>query len=106
LFSTELYSSGDLAPESRKESAENKIKDNLIRKYYNTIKESDSVLILNLDKEGIKNYMGGNSFIEMAFAHVLNKKIFLYNPIPQMIYSDEIITCQPTIINQNLNLIK
>ena len=42
----------------------------------------------------------------MAFAHILSKKIFLLNPIPDMIYTDEIKAMQPIIVNNDLNRIK
>jgi len=103
---TEFYADGSLAPESRKESAENKIKSDLFRYYFKLIKDSDAVLVVNHEKNGIKNYIGGNSLIEIAFAHVLDKKVFLLNPIPQISYSDEIIGMQPIILNGNLDKIE
>ena len=42
----------------------------------------------------------------MGFAHVLNKKIFILNDIPEMIYIDEIKAMQPIILNGNLAKIK
>jgi len=45
------------------------------------------------------------AFLEIAFAYVLNKKIFLLNPIPELAYTDEIIAMQPIIINNDLELI-
>jgi predicted RNA-binding protein with PUA domain len=83
-------------------SAKNKINNDLIRDYYNEINESDAVLIINEKVNGIDNYVGGNSFLEMGFAHVLNKKLFLLNPIPQMIYTDELIAMQPIIIDGDI----
>jgi len=91
---------------SSSESIENKIKDDLIKDYFYKIKNADADLILNIEKNGIDGYIGGNSFLEMAFAHVLDKKIYLYNDIPKMSYTDEIIAMQPIIINQNLSKIK
>ena len=82
------------------------IKLDSIRNYYRIIKESDAVLIANFDKNNIKNYIGGNSFLEMGFAHVLNKKIFLLNEIPEMIYTDEIKAMQPIILNNDFSKIK
>lgn len=82
------------------------IKYDSIRAYFNVIKNSDAVLIANFDKNNIKNYIGGNSFLEMGFAHILNKKIFLLNEIPSMIYSDEIKTMQPVILSNDLSKIK
>ncbi|MGM5483633.1 MAG: hypothetical protein ACQER9_01805 [Nanobdellota archaeon] len=104
-YNTEFYADGSLAPESRKESVENKIKHDLFKYYFKQIQDSDAILVVNLSKNNIDNYVGGNSFIEMAFAHVLDKKVFLLNPIPQIAYSDEIIGLQPIIINGNLDKI-
>ncbi len=96
----------DLIGRMQKEHAEVKIEYDYIKYYYNEIVGSDAVLVLNFDKNGIKNYIGGNTLMEIGFAYVNNKKIFLLNPIPDMNYKDEIIACQPIVINKNLNLIK
>lgn len=64
------------------------------------------ILVLNLDKKGISNYIGGNTFLEMGFAHVLNKTIYLYNNIPDILYTDEINTMKPIIIGGDLLKIK
>jgi hypothetical protein len=78
-----------------------------IREFWNAMQGADAVLVLNIDKNGIKNYIGGNTFLEMGFAHVLNQRIFLYNPIPEIpYYKTEIIAMKPTIINRALSLIK
>lgn len=34
------------------------------------IVDQDAVLVMNLDKHGIKNYIGGNVLIEMGYAHI------------------------------------
>ena len=102
-------------PKNAKEFAENKIEVedkwkkleiDAIRSYFNEIKKCDSILVLNITKNNIENYIGGNSLIEIAFAHVLKKKIFLYNPAPKMSYTDEIISMKPIIINQDIKKIK
>ena len=93
-------------PEERhRESASNKIKYNLIKQYFDKINKSDAIFVINEERHGITNYIGGNSFLEMGFAYVLGKKIFLQNPIPNMLYADEIITMQPIVINGNYDLI-
>jgi diphthamide synthase subunit DPH2 len=88
-----------------REIAQRKIKDDVINLYYKKIKEMDAILILNLEKNGIKGYIGGNTFLEMGFAHVLNKKIFLLNPISEMGYEDEIVAMKPVILNGDLDKI-
>ena len=91
---------------SKEEDKWDKIKNDVIKKYFDEIKNCDAVLIINKDKNNIKNYLGGNSLIEMAFAHVLEKKIFLLNPIPEINYSNEIEVMNPIIINKDLTKIK
>lgn len=87
------------------ESAHNKIKEDLIRDYYNKIKDSDAILVVNEKRNEIDGYIGGNSFLEMGFAHVLNKRIFLLKNIPNISYKDEIEAMRPMVINGDLSKI-
>jgi nucleoside 2-deoxyribosyltransferase len=74
-----------------------------IRKFWKIIKTCDAILVLNYTRRGIENYIGGNTFLEMGFAHVLNKKIFLMNPIPDvLLYKSEIEAMKPEIIYQDI----
>lgn len=74
--------------------------------FWRQMQGADAVLVVNLDKHGIKNYIGGNTLMEIGFAHVLNQKIFLLNPIPDIsYYKTEIEAMKPTIINGNYSLI-
>ena len=83
-----------------------KIKYDAIRGYYEKIKKMDAVLVLNTEKNNIKGYIGGNTFLEMGFAYVLKKPIYLYNDIPDMGYTDEIMAMEPIVLSQKLNKIK
>ena len=68
---------------------------------------ADAVFVLNLDKNGIPNYIGGNTFLEIGFAYVLGQKIFLFNPIPDIpLYKTEIEAMKPIILNKDLSLVK
>ncbi len=79
------------------------LKCDLMKKHFDMIKESDAVLILNLDKDGKKNYMGGNSLLEMGLAFALNKKVFMLNPIPEdLSYTEEIKGMKPIVLNGDL----
>ena len=82
------------------------IKQDVIRYYFGKIREADVILVLNFGNKGIKGYIGGSVFLEMGFAHVLGKKIFLLNEIPDMIYTSDIRSMQPVILNGNLNRIR
>ncbi|MDO8489811.1 MAG: hypothetical protein Q7S47_00170 [bacterium] len=81
----------------------------MIRRYWDYIKGSDAILVLNMTKKGIQNYIGGSVLMEMGFAYGFGRKIFLYNPIPEkgekMHYVDEVLDMKPTVINGDLLLI-
>lgn len=83
-----------------------KVKFNVIKKHFKMISESDAILVVNCNKKGIENYIGGNTLMEIGFAHVLDKKTFLLNPIPEINYKDEIVAMQPIILNGDLTKIK
>ncbi|HNW06016.1 MAG TPA: hypothetical protein PK655_04240 [archaeon] len=70
------------------------------------VSDIDAVLVINFQKNNIPNYIGGATFLEMYEAFMQNKKIFMYNPIPDGILKDEIIGFNPIIINGNIDLIK
>lgn len=80
-------------------------KSNLIRHSEQVISNVDSVLVLNYDKNGIKNYIGGATFLEMYDAFRLNKKIYMINDIPGGILKDEIIGFNPVVLNGDLDII-
>ena len=71
---TEKYASQELSAETSHESTQNKIDRDLIRGYYSLIKAADAVVIVNDDKGDKRNYIGGNTFLEAGFAHVLDKR--------------------------------
>ncbi len=83
-----------------------KYEHDAIREHWYVIQKADKVLILNYDKHDIPGYIGGNSFLEMGFAYILNKPIYVLNPIPKMpYYETEIIAMRPIIINGDLEKI-
>jgi len=89
------------------EHSEIKRKYGYIKWWYDSIRNSDGILVLNYDKNGIKNYIGGNTLIEMGFAHVNNKKVFLLNPIPEEApYVDEIKAMADVILKGDLSKIQ
>lgn len=89
------------------EHAAVKRENNYLKVHYQHILESDGVLIVNLEKNGIKNYIGGNVLIEMGQAYVNNKKIFFLNGLPSNLpYLAEIECMDPICLNGNLAVIK
>lgn len=51
---------------------------------------TDYVLVVNEEKNGIKNYIGANSFAEIAMGFYFGKKVFLKNDIYEP-FADELI---------------
>jgi hypothetical protein len=84
-------------------------KNNLdaIREFWKKMQSADAVLVANYTKHGIENYIGGNTFLEMGFAHVLHQQIYLLHPIPEIpFYKTEIVAMRPTIIDEDLDLVR
>ena len=79
-----------------------KIRDDVIKRYYEIIKKSDAIFLVNVEKNGISGYIGGNTFLEMGFAHVLGKKIFLLNDIPEIGYTDELKAMEPVVLRGDI----
>lgn len=96
---------GYKVPEDEGERIEHKIEYDFIREHFKKIEASDAVLILNYDKKGIRNYIGGNTFLEMGLAFFLKKKIYLLNPVPDMDYLTEMHAMQPKVLHGDLTLI-
>lgn len=94
----ELDSNGNTLETSRI-----KIEQDLIRGYFQKIKDSDAVLAVNVKKNDIDGYIGGNTFLELGFGYALNKKLYILNPYSKEIsYYDEVDAMQPVILNGDL----
>jgi len=107
-FVTDLHEPfiGKTDEEKEKIKLQQKYNKDAIREFWNAMQGADAVLVLNLDKNGVENYIGGNTFLEMGFAHILGQKIFLYNPVPEIPhYKTEIIAMKPIVINGDLSII-
>jgi len=81
----------------------------LLRKCFDSIAESDAILLLNYPKNGLNGYIGTSGVMETGLAYYLRKKIFLLYPPPspqEVKSSHEILIMQPIIINGDLSKIK
>lgn len=108
-FVTDLHKAFIGKTDEEKESIKIDQKNNkdAIREFWKAMQGADAVLALNVDKHGVKNYIGGNTFLEIGFAHILNQKIFLLNPIPDIpFYKSEIEAMKPVVLNGDISLIK
>lgn len=107
-FVTDLHEAfiGKTDEEKEAVKLEQKYHQDAIREFWRLMQDADAVLVFNLDKHGIRNYIGGNTLMEIGFAHVLNQKIFLYQPIPDIpYYKTEIEAVKPVIIHGDLTKI-
>jgi hypoxanthine phosphoribosyltransferase len=84
-----------------------KLNDDAIREFWRHMQDGDAILVLNLERHGIPNYIGGNTLMEIGFAHVLDQKIFLLNPIPDIpYYKSEVEAVRPIILDGDLSKIE
>lgn len=75
-----------------------------IREFWRKMQNTDAILVINIEKHGIPHYIGGNTLMEIGFAHVLGQKIFLWNPIPDIpYYRAEIEAARPVIVHQDIS---
>lgn len=80
-----------------------KKENNYLKEHYKNICDSHAILVINAEKDGMKNYIGPNVLIEMGQAFVNDKKIFLLNNIPLNVpHTDEVETFEPICLNGNL----
>lgn len=79
-------------------------KASMLKHSENVIKSIDAVLVLNFEKNGQENYIGGATFLEMYDAFRLGKKIYMYNDIPDGMLKDEIEGFEPILLHQNLDI--
>lgn len=91
---------GKTDEEKERIKLEQKYNHDAIREDCKWVKDMDVLLVANYDKHGIAHYIGGNAFIEMAYAHILGKELYLVKPIPDMpYYGTEIIAMKPVVID-------
>ena len=67
--------------------------------------KTDIVLAVNVTKNGIENYIGPNTFAEIAMAFYFNKRIYLLNDIYEP-YRDELEGWNVIALKGNLEAIQ
>ena len=65
------------------------IKRRETKHHFQRVELADVLIVLNYDKDGKKNYVGGNTFAEISYAVALNLchgrsiRIYTINPLPE-----------------------
>lgn len=78
----------------------------LMSGHFAEIEKGSAILVLNFEKHGKANYIGGNVLMEMAIAFYLNKPIFILNEIPEeSAYLEEIIGLNPVVLHGNVAML-
>ncbi len=78
-----------------------------LRGHIEKIKNSDAILVVNADKNNIKNYIGASTLMEIGYAFEHGKRIFILNPLNESLSgSEEIMAMKPTILNGRLEMIR
>ncbi|MEK7570397.1 MAG: hypothetical protein AAB515_03105 [Patescibacteria group bacterium] len=108
IYSTFLSTMlGKTAEEQEILKLQQKHAEDAIRKDIENFADADGVLVLNFDKNGVENYIGGNTFLEIGIAYLQRKKIFFWKPIPQNpFYESEIQAMKPLVLNGDLGQIQ
>jgi len=93
--------------EKEKTKLSQKFEEDAMKRDWQTMSGADALLVINLERHNIPNYIGGNTLFELAAGYFDNKKIFLYNPIPEIsFYKSELTAVKPIILIGDLALIK
>ncbi len=79
-------------------------KAELIRAHFDKIAAGDAILVLNYEKHGVQNYIGGNVLMEMSLAFYLEKPIFVINEAPkESTFLEEILGMQPVFLQGDVD---
>lgn len=75
------------------------LKTKFIKNHLKKIERSEMILVVNLEKNGQKGYVGGNVLVEMAIAFYLNKRIYILNNIDRKNpFYEEILAMRPMFL--------
>lgn len=97
----------DYWAKDNKVRVEAKKKFRFIDEHLDKIGKSEAILVVNVTKKEIVNYIGANTFLEMGYAYYRKKKIFTLNPLPDQPYIvDELLTFEPIVLSGKLANIK
>ena len=82
-------------------------KAEFIQENFKNIAESDGILVINNEKNGMKGYIGANVLMEIGLAFYLLKKIYILKPIEENAsYKEELLAFGAQFINEDLNSIE
>lgn len=107
MSAEEMNETGDFCVESSKTWFENPAdfykKTDYMRDHLRKIDKGDAVLITNFEKDGVSGYIGGNVLLEMFYAWLHGKPVYVLHPVPEDLpLYEEVIGLNPIILNGNI----
>jgi hypothetical protein len=79
----------------------------LMQGHFDEVAKADAILVLNYEKHGVPNYIGGNVLMEMALAFYLKIGIYILNEIPEdSAFLEEIIGLGSIPLHGELDALK
>jgi nucleoside 2-deoxyribosyltransferase len=82
-------------------------KTQLVRAHLAEVERGDAILVINDEKHGVPDYIGGNVLMEMAVAFYLGKPIFILNGVPKgSMLEEEIIGMEPVLLRGDVSGLK
>lgn len=78
------------------------LKRGFIDEHFAKIDTSDAILVVNHEKNGVENYIGGNTLMEITYAYAHGLEVFLLNPVPDVSYGDEIRGIHPVLLDGDI----
>jgi hypothetical protein len=82
-------------------------KEALMREHFDKIVEGDAILVVNDQKHGLDNYIGGNVLMEMAVAFFLKKPIFILFDLPEPSpFTEEFVGMRPVLLHGDVTKLK
>lgn len=75
-------------------------KATLMQGHFDKVDQGDVCLVVNNEKHGVPNYIGGNVLMEMGLAFHQSKPIVLLNDVPpESIFLEEILGMKPILLH-------
>lgn len=78
------------------------LKRGFINEHFAKIDTSDAILVVNHDKNGVADYIGGNTLMEITYAYAHGLEVFLLNPVPEVSYTAEIRGMYPIVLEGDI----
>lgn len=85
----------------------NEYKKFVSKKHFDAIASADNsaILVVNDPKKGISNYIGANTFAEIAIAFYFGKQIYLLNDLYEP-YADELLAWGAILLKGSIDAIQ